>query len=618
MNFGDPRGLWLFIVWAAFFLVVVRKLRQRRVTLPIYFLIRPLADRLSSFGRRFRMLRRLAFLLFILAAGLTAAAGTSPYWDAGRPPRHEMVIVDVSPSLGIAEGGGTRLALLAGRLRRHLGELRRADRVTLAVAGPRAALHRDLEPGEAASLVGGIDRADVPADIEGAAAMALAAAAGRPPEALLILTDRPARWRESPRWPDLEALSPLFLVEGRGRPNNALTGFDLAWSPSGPGRHDVLVNVRRGQGSPDALLPVRVLNNGERVAEGTVEPAPGEEVALVLRDVPLAEGMVEVILERGGDFPGDDRVTAMIGGAKGAVVHAVTDGNRFLEGVLAEAPGVDGRVVDPSAPLPADPSAVYVFDGVVPEGPLPPLAIFIRPNRLPAGIALAGARPALGFVSGEPGEPVLRGVDPADLALRSYQELEAGMEYRAVLETDGRPLLLLGTDPARRWAVLAFDPTETVFAYSASYPVLMANLIRWAAARLSPEVQSMRAGEDLLLPASAAGGTVILPDGSRRPLPPNADGAVRFGGGRAGVYRILGADGGELGVFHLNILDPAVAAELDADGYGGPSGRLPGGLPRFPPRLYLAPAAALLAICFLGAERIISRRQENRIEEDEA
>ncbi len=616
MAFGDPRGLWLFIVWAAFFLVVVRKLRRRRVVLSIHFLIRPLADRLSSLGRRFRVLRRLAMLLFILAAGLTAAAGTAPLWSGGHPPLHEMVLVDVSPSMGITGAGGTRLDLLAARLREHLAALRRADRVTLVLAGPRAILHRDLDPAAAAAILEGIERSDVPADIDGATVMAVVAARARRPDHLLILTDRPARWRESPRWSGLAALAPRVLVEGAARPNNALTAVDLSWN-TGPGRYDLLVAVRKGRWSPTGPVVVRVLGNGKPVAVAEIEPRPGEEKPVVLRDLPLGEGLVEVVLDQGGDFAGDDRVATLIGARKGVRVLAVTAGNRFLEGVVATAPGIEGRIVAPGESLPDDPAAVYVFDGVVPEGPLPPLAVFIRPDRPPDGIGIRGQRSSMGFVSGETGEPLLRGVDQDDLALKGFQELEAGGEYRSILETEGSPLVLLRADPARRWAVLSFDPTETVFAYSASYPVLMANLIRWAAARLTPEVRSMRAGDDLLLPAAAAGGTVVLPGGTRRPLPADADGAVRFGGGSAaGAYRILAADGRELGAFHLNVLDDAVAVELDADGYGGPSDRLPEGLPRFPPRIFLAPLAAVLALCLLAAERIVSRRQMSRIEEE--
>ncbi len=618
IRIGDPRGFGLLLLWAVFFVVLLRRLRRKRAALSTFFLIRPLVNRLTVLGRRFRFLRRLAFVLFLLAAGWCALAGLRLSWEGGRPPLRELVLVDLSPSLGAREGGIPRRDLLRGRLAEYLGRLRSEDRVTVVTAGPRAEVREPLSPrGELATLAAALDWADAPADIDGALALALADGP-LDPSHVLLFSDRPERWRSSPRWKELEPRVPRFITFGSPGGNSGITAFDIRGDLWRPGFHDLFVRVRCGRvtgGPSPGEVTVRVMSNGTLRRTVTRTCRPGDSLTLLLPGIELEPGRVEVALEPGGIYAGDDRVVAGVGGEEHPVVYAVTPGNRFLEQALAAWPGGEARVLAPGDRLPEDPRAIFVFDGTAPDGPPPRRALFIQPTVPPTGLIQRGVRPGGGAVEWDHAAAILRGVDFADFSPKGYLEYEANAEWRTPVTVDGRPLILLGGESGRRWAVLAFDPSQTAFVYTSSYPVLLANLLRWEAAAAEPEHSWMPAGREVALPGAAGGGRVEEPGGARLPLAVGADGDVRFDARHPGRYEVFARGGESLGVFYLNLLDEGITAELDREDYGSDGSSLPAALPRLPSVLPLAPAAALLALLLLAAEALIARRQTGGVEE---
>jgi hypothetical protein len=250
---------------------------------------------------------------------------------------------------------------------------------------------------------------------------------------------------------------------------------------------------------------------------------------------------------------------------------------------------------------------VWIFDGVVPPGELPARALFIQPAGELEGLPFRNLVSSVGRVEWDPGEPVMRGVDLSDLAPEGILGYEESTAFRVVAEADGTPLILIGGEAGRRWAVLSFDPARTPFVYGSSYPILVANLVRWAAALSGTRRTWYRAGQDVALPGNALGGMVYLPGGGKT-RPGGESGLPIVPADRAGRYRVSAANGDQLGEFFVNVLDERVTAGIAADGYGLGLATLPEGLGGGPYRVDFAPWLAVLALVCLAVERVLSRR----------
>jgi hypothetical protein len=609
LRVGDPRGWWLLALAGLLLVVFLLRGRRRRVPSSLFFIVRRLADRLSVANRRLRLRRRVARALFAAAAVATAVAGLAPHTVSNARPLRELVIVDLSPSLGTSEGGAPRMRGLRQHLDRYLEQLQEQDTVLLVSAGPQAASTPALRGRAVRAAAAQLDYADAPADVAGAVRLAAALAREQPFDHVLLFTDRPGRWERPESAADTGALAPRIVTFGAAVPNAGIEAFDLEPDPLTPAAFDVYLRVscpgaRLAQGTRP--LTLTLLNNDRVLQQLRRECAPGVPQEVLLEDVPLERGQAEVRLDPGDAYPGDDRVMAGVSDAPAAKVVLVSPGNRFLRAALEALPGVEVELRSPAEPLPQDPRAIYVFDGTVPRGAIPDKALFVQPDQQLDTLQVQTWRTYPERIDEEADDPLLRGVDLEGLTVKSLVAYAAAPGYRVAATADGWPLILARGEGGRRWVVFAFNPAETNLVYTAAFPVLIANTVRWLALFAAGERPFSRVGEAVFLPASARGGRVLTPGGDAVPIATEPAGSLAFLETRhPGRYQVSGADGAMLGNFYVNVIDPAVTAAAAADGYGNGTADLPPGLVRDPLRREYAPALALLALALLAAERFL-------------
>lgn len=608
LRVGDPRGWWLLALAGLLLLALVVRGRRRREPSSLYFLIRRLAERLSVAHRRLRLLRRVALALFAAAALATAAAGLAPHVLSTDRPFRELAIVDLSPSLGTIDAGGPRLRSLRRHLDRYLEQLQEQDTVLLVTAGPQAAVTTPLR-GDAARAAGALlDWADAPADIAGAARIAATLAAGTSFDHVLLFTDRPGRWEAPAVDATFSSLAPRVVTFGAPAPNAGIEAFDLEPDPLDPAVFTIYLRAScpapaARSGEPAVLL----LNNGRelrRIPRACVTGAPQE---VLLEKVALERGQAELRLDPGDAYAADDRVLAGVSDAPVAKVVLVGSGDRFLRAALEALPGVEVTVRSPEEPLPQDPRAVFVFDGRVPAGALPEKALFIQPDQPLDTLQAETYRTFPDRVAWETDDPLLRGVDLEGLSVRGFVAYAAAPGFAVTATADGWPLILARGEGGRRWVVFGFNPSETNLVYTASYPVLVANTVRWLGLFTATERPYSRVGEAVYLPAAARGGRVQTPAGDIVQIAADQPAAVPFLETRhPGSYQVSTAGGAALGNFFVNVVDPAVSADTGAEGYGRAGAPLPTDLARGRLRRDLAPALALLALGLLAGEKLLA------------
>jgi len=612
LSLQDPRG-WLLVALAFLLLLAsVWRRRARRVVLVPFFLLRTLAQRIPGAPRGYRLRRRLQWFFLAAAIFAIACAGLRPRYSSGAAAVRELAIVDLSPSLGVLEAGRPRLETLRRRLRDYVGLLQEQDVVVFVSAGPRAVVSPPLAGGrEARAWLERLDYTDARCDVGGAARLAARLVAAGRYDHVLLFTDRPSRWEEQAK-AEMAALSPRVITFGGVVANAGIEAFDVQPAAAGPAGYDLYLRVSCpgvAASGGERQLTLTLSNNGRTIHGVDRSCAPGRPVEVLLESVALEKGEVELTLSPGDAYPADDRASVGIGEGAAAKIVLVTAGNRFLETAVRAGAPRELLVVSPDDPLPRDPAAVYVVDGRVPGGELPDRALFIMPDRLPEGLAMQTFLSFPSRVEWDRNDPLLRHADLDALAVRGYYAYAAEHVYRAAVLADGRPLILRRSDGGRRWVVLAFDPSETSLVYTPSYPIIVANAVRWLS-RMGPEEQAaLGVGAPVFLPPAACGGAVLDPAGRSLPLTPPCNPRLPFREVfHPGRYRVVSASGDVLGVFHVNVADPAVTAEIAAANYGPAGGVVPAELARGPLRVELAPWLAIAALAFLAAERLLAPR----------
>jgi hypothetical protein len=188
----------------------------------------------------------------------------------------------------------------------------------------------------------------------------------------------------------------------------------------------------------------------------------------------------------------DDQAWVSVPGPSGAppsttvtLVGTPSDA-QALSRAFAAVPGVTLRLRTPGDYRPSDAlgADLTVIDGSLPAAGLPPspAVVLIDPPRLPGGEV--GGPLADSTVSGEDASSsLLSGVDLSSLAIASgaaHTVALPGYLAAVVWSPDG-PLLAAGDDGSRRVAVLSFDPARSDLPQLVAFPILVSNLVRWAA-----------------------------------------------------------------------------------------------------------------------------------------
>jgi len=119
---------------------------------------------------------------------------------------------------------------------------------------------------------------------------------------------------------------------------------------------------------------------------------------------------------------------------------------------------------------------VVVFDGTVPD--VPPRRPFLVVNHQDAAwLPVKGVVRRAAPLTWSGDDPLLRYVDLRDVRVARMAQVTPPSWARAVVESDGQPAILAGETDGRRVVVFAFDLQSSNLPLSASFPILMANVL---------------------------------------------------------------------------------------------------------------------------------------------
>ncbi len=440
-----------------------------------------------------------ALVLQLLALALFALVLARPFFrETTLLGPHTVLIVDTSGSMATAgrfESARSELVTL-------VAEASAEQLISIVDAGPRprvlAAFSRD--PAALTSLVEQMTPGGGTEDMEGALRLARGLATPDRPTTLLLLSDGGAA--AVLEEPITEAAHLRFDAVAD---NVAITG--LGTSPVGEGPVRLFVEVASfAVGTEDVTVELTV----DGLAVGSVDlsvPAGERRREIIAVDAGPGQ-VVEAQLAGHEDAnPLDDRSAVVLMGGAELGVTVIGEGSPFLDALLAATPGVvvpEGRPPD-----------LAIVDGGSPDVVDRPTWL-IAPETPPPRVRLEGLveNPVVSYA--RPGEPLLEGLDLADLVI-AEADVVAAPGWLPILSAGDAPLILLGEIDGHRTVYFTFDMLASNLPVQVSFPILGSRIIDYlGGSRLGTAAVADAGTPIAVTPPPGAAGVVTMPDGSQR------------------------------------------------------------------------------------------------------
>jgi hypothetical protein len=550
LNFaGIPLATLLPIgaaVFGAVTVLYILKLRRRPVAVP-YSPIWQRVLRDKDATTWFSQLKRLlSLLLQLLLVTLLLVALGDPRLSANTVDgRNVIVLIDASASMKATDVAPSRLERARQDVRSMVRGLGGADRILIAQMDasltPLSTLTGDVS--ELERGLGQLRATDTRADLGRALAFAVDSLRGlSKPEIVIVsdgvLGDLDAARRGLP----LDGVGLRWVKIGSGSRNVGLTEFSVRRYPLDKSRAEVMLEVQN-VAAETAEVELGLYGDDQLVDVTTLRLGPNEKLPRFYQDLAGANRTLEARLRlvNGKDeLPADDRAYALVPERRRARVCVVTPGNTYLEAALLLDEYLDVTTVEPARYPPSGRFDVTLFDGVA-----PPLAkdgggaIYLAPPADGAPVKRGKALKDFGFDVWDKKSPLLRFMALGDVQVAQGFALKPEKGDTVVGASDGGPLLVAGRRDGRRFVALGFDARDSDFVLRPAWPLFVLNTIDSFVEDDSTYLSSYATGSAWRLPApsGASGGTLSLPDGTRREVPVKQGRAIFFGE-QAGFYEL--------------------------------------------------------------------------------
>ncbi len=543
-----PGFLWLAVpAILVLTLLYMLKLRRRQLTVASLQLWSNLArnETVNSPFQRLRCspLYLLQCLLIVVAVVATAQPAIRRSDSAAGAV---FVVIDSGLTMQTSSRGTTRLQAAKQACTRILQGLSPTTAIEVISAGTHAKLLTPLTHDErlVATAISGLRPDDTPPDVAGAIGLAANLAAawhGNRSPVIKLVTDG-CFYRYSPRALDAAKAQRIPVnVVTVGQPRAVallISSCSYAYNPDGSCLQ-VLVAVHNAGDEPRSSVETIRLDGVLIDARAITVLPDGDSHQIYQLPNPATTHRLQVSLKPAGALPAAATAQLVIRPPIVRHILMVGTGTAFLERALLSDPTVRLGTANsyPGA------AACKSYDAVVfcNKAPalLPPgtyLFVHCTSNRSPA--ATVTRTGSTSVINWHRNNSVLQFVDPEAV---TFSNSLLGMPTEgsiSLADAQGGSLVIERNGIRNRQLFFGFDPSDSGFLVSISFPILISNAVRWLTANsVDGASANYLAGESVLVPSSAGRAEVLIkyPDNHTVRLPVTS-GEPYIKANRAGFY----------------------------------------------------------------------------------
>jgi hypothetical protein len=548
--FQYPPAFSLLLLIPILILLHNIRTRRREATVSSLFLWEQV---LKESSRRFRLkkiLRNLSLLLQILATLLLVAALAQPaYLKSSAEKKNVVILLDTSASM---KSGGARSRMDDAKrmILDALAELGEESRVLLIEAGPLPSLVLPFtqDRDKIRRSIRDTDATDAPGSMREALLMALSLTDGERGDEIWIASDGAFDPFEESA---LSGTQLRWLAVGSTERNIGITQFEFRSRLNDPGEYEILVAVNNYTEQP-VSVPLDLQIDGTPYLSASVSLEPFSEIRLIYAYRGLVAETATVAITANDDFETDDRAFAVLSQSRGVEILLITQGNPFLEAVLAVYPNArldknqpqkdysdyDMVVFDRVSPPPLVAGNYLLVDAMAAELPLQTLGVLDRPQ--------------IDVWSTE--HPVLDALSLKGIRIQQAAEVALQGDGQVLASSGDSPLMVAYESRRLRALYLAFDLMQSDLPLKTAFPLLMGNILRWFyPGSLTSSTRQVKAGSEYPIVPKGFKFDVRKPDGTVDTIAPLESPYLYEGTDTVGIYTVRGTDLEES--FAVNLTD---------------------------------------------------------------
>lgn len=509
-------------------ILIVYMLRSRRPrqVIPSTFLWESATKNVSATRPWDRIRSNVLLILQLLLLAALVLALAQPYRAApGVAGEHLVLVIDASGSMAAIDHQPSRIDAARAEARRLVGSLDPGASVSVVAADsrPRVLIASSNSRDAVEQAIDAVEPTEADPDLAEAFLLAESLEVPGDPASIGLITDGGLSEEE------IELVPPGTIVRqvGGSASNVSIAGLEVGEGPNG---------FR-------AFVQVENFGNDAQTVELSVDV---DEISIVEEEVDVAArsrtersydlgpqgGRVVAAIDHEDHLPHDDRAFAVLERTTPRRILLVTEGNFFLENLLAQLPGAE-VVVRAQEASPEGFDLVVYDRSVVPRDVDAP-TLYIAPEVPPRQVESRGTikTPQITYIAAD--DPLLDQVDLSDLAIARSAEVRIP-GARTLLGSGESPLIATWTQRSYRRAYIGFALHESNLPLQVAFPIFADHLFAWLTGAEAPAARY--AGDPIEvapLPGTTAIDAAIPGARGERLLP----GQALEETGRAGFYEL--------------------------------------------------------------------------------
>ncbi|MBI3737337.1 VWA domain-containing protein [Candidatus Sumerlaeota bacterium] len=564
MSFINPLALLFGLLGGLIVLMYLLKLKRKKEFFSSTLLwIKSMEDLTAN--APFQKLRQnlLMYLQILLLLLLALSLARPTMWLSRKSGASTILLIDNTASMNATDGSPTRLAEAKLLARQLVGNMTPGDRMMIVTFGGAARVAQAFTPekGLLYTALAGIQPTDGESKVLDALLIVQGVRKIDKNVALTIISDGGVGYLGNligEKDKDPVRFIKVGKDGGAGDDNRAIVAFDVRESFEKRGEAQVFAEVENFSSAPNHVM-LRCLVDGqlEQVKEENVDPRG--KIGFVFSGLDGSRKSVQLEITGKDLLESDDIVRGVLNLDTTTRILLVTNGNFFLEKMLALIPGAKVVKVDPASYDPKVAWDVVVFDQFSPKELGAGNYLFI--NCVPS---------AEGFKKNDQSfkdqitidwnrlHPITRFINFEPLIAGDALNIEKPDWMQSLVESAECPLIIAGERSGLKIVCVTFDLYATDWPLQVGYPIFMTNAIQWlASASGSNLAAGHHTGETITIqgnPKFKESISVEDPDGKSFKVDTNESLVGYFNETlKVGIYRInQGTE--KLGEFAVNLL----------------------------------------------------------------
>ncbi len=560
MTLLSPLSLLLGLLLPALVLLYLLKLRRTEVLVSSTYLWRKSLEDLHANAPFQKLIRNLLmFVQLLVLAALVVALARPLLAGSLTSGQSRAILIDTSASMQATDVAPNRLEAAKAETLKIIEGMGENDQAMLIAFDRKTRILQPLTKEKASlkSALEGLEASDTEGSIREALLIASSVLRGKEAgtASILILSDGKCRGLDAPVDAGVDF---KYLKVGTRGLNAGITALDAREVEGDPGHFQLFVETRRAGDIPAGTLSLFL--NGGLVSSAKVAWQGDKPSGAVFEIRGGAETRLKVALDTQDDLAVDNTAWAVLAQRPRQKILLVSEGNYFLERLLATEPGVELYKTAPKDfKTPAEGEyALVVLDRWAPQdglgagrwllfGILPPVDGFKTLGDMERPVILDWAR----------ANPLMRFANFSNLKVSKAQRWECPGWSQTLLESVEGPLIIQARRGRMSVAAVSFDLFQSDWPFRLSFPIFVSNAVRAMGAEGLGESRALRPGDAVAFrtatrPIPETLTAKLLPDGPESRTGFHGEDSLSFAETRrSGLYEL--SDGKETRAYGISL-----------------------------------------------------------------